>query len=33
MMFLQGDKDFQVSAERDFKVWKEILAGKANVVF
>ena len=33
MLIMQGDKDFQVSVERDFNLYKEILKDKANVTF
>lgn len=33
MLFLQGDADFQVSKDRDFGYWKEVLAGKSNAIF
>jgi alpha-beta hydrolase superfamily lysophospholipase len=33
MLFVQGDRDYQVSAERDFKPWKEGLSKKKNATF
>ncbi|MCL2032272.1 MAG: alpha/beta hydrolase [Methanomassiliicoccaceae archaeon] len=33
MLFLQGSADFQVYADRDFVMWKEILDGKEGVEF
>ena len=33
MLIMQGDKDFQVSVEKDFNLYKEILKDKANVTF
>ncbi len=33
MLFLQGSEDFQVSPERDFGAWKDILSGKENAAF
>lgn len=33
MLFLQGDKDFQVSVEKDFNLYKEILKDKENLTF
>lgn len=33
MLFLQGDADFQVYPEKDFAMWKELLAGKENATF
>ena len=33
MLFLHGDKDWQVYVDKDFDKWKEILAGKPNVEF
>ena len=33
MLFLQGDKDFQVSVEKDFNLYKEILKDKENTTF
>ena len=33
MLFLQGSADFQVYADKDFAMWKEILAGKEGVEF
>ena len=33
MLIMQGDKDFQVSVEKDFNLYKEILKDKTNVTF
>lgn len=33
VLILQGDKDFQVSVEKDFNLYKQILADKPNVTF
>lgn len=33
MLFLQGDADFQVYADVDFKEWKDILLGRDNATF
>lgn len=33
MLILQGGKDFQVKADRDFARYKELLAGRDNVTF
>ena len=33
MLILQGEKDFQASAEKDFAAYKALLADKANVTF
>ena len=33
MLFLQGSADFQVSADKDFGKWKEILGGREEVEF
>ena len=33
MLIMQGDKDFQVSVERDFNLYKKILKDKANITF
>ena len=33
MLVLQGGADFQVYADRDFALWKELLAGRDNVRF
>lgn len=33
MLILQGEKDIQVSPEKDFGSWKQALAGKTNVTF
>jgi pimeloyl-ACP methyl ester carboxylesterase len=33
MLILQGGQDFQVSPEKDFKLWKDVLNGKENVAF
>jgi pimeloyl-ACP methyl ester carboxylesterase len=33
MLFLQGSADFQVYADKDYAMWKEILAGKEKVEF
>ncbi len=33
MLIMQGDKDFHVSVERDFNVYKELLSNKPNVTF
>jgi dienelactone hydrolase len=33
VLILQGEKDFQVSVEKDFNLYKKICAGKANVEF
>lgn len=33
MLFLQGEKDFQVYPDVDFARWEELLAGKENVSF
>ena len=33
MLIMQGDKDFQVSVEKDFNLYKEILKDKDNVTF
>lgn len=32
-LIMQGDKDFQVNSEKDFGLWKELLADKENVEF
>ncbi|MFL0247362.1 alpha/beta hydrolase family protein [Candidatus Clostridium stratigraminis] len=33
LLILQGDKDFHVSVEKDFKVYKSLLGDKKNVTF
>ena len=33
MLIMQGDKDFQVSVEKDFNLYKEMLKDKANATF
>lgn len=33
MLILQGEKDFQVSVEKDFNHYKELLKEKQNVTF
>lgn len=33
MLIMQGDKDFQVKADVDFAMYKEILKGRGNVTF
>ena len=33
MLIMQGEKDFQVSVEKDFNLYKEILKDKDNVTF
>ena len=33
LLIMQGDKDFQVTVEKDFNLYKEILKDKANVTF
>ncbi|MEG2625860.1 MAG: alpha/beta hydrolase, partial [Christensenella sp.] len=33
MLFLQGEKDFQVSPALDFNAWKELLLDKSNAEF
>lgn len=33
MLIMQGDKDFQVSVEKDFNVYKELLKDKENATF
>jgi dienelactone hydrolase len=33
MLILQGGKDYQVSPSKDFDVWKQALAGHADVTF
>ena len=33
MLFMQGDQDFQVKADIDFRLYKELLAGRDNVTF
>lgn len=33
LLILQGDKDFQVKADRDFKAYQELLQGKENVTY
>lgn len=33
ILILQGDADFQVSADTDFNLWKETLVGRDNVTF
>ena len=33
MLILQGDNDFQVLYQTDFKLWQEVLKGKNNVRF
>jgi len=33
MLIMQGEKDFQVKADKDFSAYQEILDGKANVTF
>ena len=32
-LIMQGDKDFQVSIEKDFMLWQELLAGRNNATF
>lgn len=33
MLIMQGEKDCQVSSEKDFKEWRRVLSGKKNVQF
>jgi len=33
LLIAQGGRDYQVSVERDFSLWKNALAGKDNVTF
>lgn len=33
VLIMQGNKDFHVSVERDFNVYKDLLSGKPNVTF
>lgn len=33
MLIMQGDKDFQVKADRDYAAYQKILAGRENVTF
>ena len=33
ILILQGEKDFQATAEKDFSAYKQLLAGKCNVTF
>lgn len=33
ILILQGEKDFQATAEKDFAAYKQLLAGKSNVTF
>ena len=33
VLILQGEKDFQISVEKDFNLYKQILADKPNVTF
>ena len=33
ILILQGEKDFQATAEKDFAAYKQLLAGKENVTF
>lgn len=33
MLILQGDNDFQVRYDTDFKLWQEVLGGRENVTF
>lgn len=32
-LILQGDKDFQTYADKDFIIWQKLLAGRTNVTF
>ncbi|MBR5521710.1 MAG: alpha/beta fold hydrolase [Oscillospiraceae bacterium] len=33
MLIMQGEKDFQAKADKDFAIYKELLAGRNNVTF
>jgi hypothetical protein len=33
MLFLQGEKDFQATVEKDFNAYKQLLSEKTNVTF
>ena len=33
MLIMQGEKDFQVKADKDFALYRELLAGRENVTF
>ena len=33
ILIMQGEKDFQATAEKDFAVYKQLLAGRSNVTF
>ena len=33
ILIMQGEKDFQATAEKDFAAYKQLLAGKENVTF
>ena len=33
MLFMQGDKDFQVKVDKDFSAYKKLLEGKSNATF
>lgn len=33
ILIMQGEKDFQVTAEKDFAAYRQLLAGKSNVTF
>ena len=33
ILILQGEKDFQATADKDFAAYKQLLAGKNNVTF
>ena len=33
MLIMQGDKDFQVSVEKDFNLYKELLKDKDDITF
>ena len=33
ILIMQGEKDFQATAEKDFAAYQQLLAGKGNVTF
>ena len=33
ILIMQGEKDFQATAEKDFAAYKQLLAGRSNVTF
>jgi Lysophospholipase len=33
MLFIQGSKDFQVFADKDFEAWKNVMSGRSNAEF